>query len=194
MVLQLPVNGRRQSVVVTAGKQMIFDIVEAETGKYLSSIDLGLQNLVTSIDPKTGAKITDPNLLPGDGKTKMICPHVSGGRGWMPTSYDAGDQDPVRADRGGVHGSRAGRGRRARQPVDRCPLDGPAAAGERRQVRPSAGAQSRDEEDGCGSTVSARRSRPAPWSRPAAWSLSARSTGCFSRTTPPPARSSGRRV
>ena len=89
MVLQLPVNGDLKSVVVTAGKQMIFDIVEAETGKYLSSIDLGLQNLVKSIDPKTGAKITDPTLLPGDGQTKMVCPHVSGGRGWMPTSYDA---------------------------------------------------------------------------------------------------------
>ena len=88
MVVQLPVHGDTQSVVVTAGKQMIFDIVEAETGKYLSSIDLGLQNLVLSIDPKTGAKITDPSLLPGDGKTKMVCPHVSGGRGWMPTSYD----------------------------------------------------------------------------------------------------------
>jgi alcohol dehydrogenase (cytochrome c) len=88
MVVQLPVKGDMQSVVVTAGKQMIFDVVEAETGKYLSSIDLGLQNLVVSIDPKTGAKITDPNLLPGDGKTKMVCPHVSGGRGWMPTSYD----------------------------------------------------------------------------------------------------------
>jgi alcohol dehydrogenase (cytochrome c) len=86
MVVQLPVNGDTRSVVVTAGKQMIFDIVETETGKYLSSIDLGLQNLVTSIDPKTGAKTNDPSLLPGDGKTKMVCPHVSGGRGWMPTS------------------------------------------------------------------------------------------------------------
>jgi alcohol dehydrogenase (cytochrome c) len=88
MVLQLPVNGDLQSVVVTAGKQMIFDIVETETGKYVSSIDLGLQNLVTSIDPKTGAKFTDPDLLPGDGKTKMVCPHVSGGRGWLPTAYE----------------------------------------------------------------------------------------------------------
>ena len=78
-----------ETVVLTAGKQMIFDIVEAETGKYLSSIDLGLQNLVTAIDPKTGAKTIDTNLVPGDGQTKMICPHVSGGRGWMPTSYDA---------------------------------------------------------------------------------------------------------
>lgn len=88
-VLQLPVNGRMERVVVTAGKQMIFDLMEAETGKYVSSIDLGLQNLVTAIDAKTGAKTTDPSLLPGDGTTKMVCPHVSGGRGWMPTSYDA---------------------------------------------------------------------------------------------------------
>ena len=42
----------------------------------------------SAIDPVTGAKTTDPTLLPGDGETKMVCPHVSGGRGWMPTSYD----------------------------------------------------------------------------------------------------------
>jgi alcohol dehydrogenase (cytochrome c) len=88
-VMQLPVNGRMERVIVTAGKQMIFDFMEAETGKYVSSIDLGLQNLVTAIDAKTGAKTTDPNLLPGDGTTKMVCPHVSGGRGWMPTAFDA---------------------------------------------------------------------------------------------------------
>jgi alcohol dehydrogenase (cytochrome c) len=68
---------------------MIFDILDVKTGGYLSSIDLGLQNLVMSIDPKTGAKRTSPELLPGDGKTKMVCPHVSGGRGWLPTAYDA---------------------------------------------------------------------------------------------------------
>lgn len=88
-VMQLAVNGRLETVVVTVGKQMIFDIMEAETGRYVSSADLGLQNLVTAIDPKTGAKTTDPALLPGDGTTKMVCPHVSGGRGWMPTSFDA---------------------------------------------------------------------------------------------------------
>jgi alcohol dehydrogenase (cytochrome c) len=87
-VMQLPVNGNMESVVVTSGKQAIFDIVETETGKYLSSIDLGLQNVVTGIDPKTGAKTVDPTLIPGDGQTKMVCPHVGGGRGWLPTSYD----------------------------------------------------------------------------------------------------------
>ena len=88
-IIQLPVNGELKRLVVTTGKQAIFDLLEADTGKYVSSIDLGLQNLVTAIDPMTGAKTTDPALLPGDGETKMVCPHVSGGRGWMPTSYDA---------------------------------------------------------------------------------------------------------
>jgi alcohol dehydrogenase (cytochrome c) len=88
-ILPLTVNGRVETVVLTAGKQMIFDVMEVETGKYLSSIDLGMQNVVTAIDPKTGRKTIDTNLLPGDGRTKMICPHVSGGRGWMPSSYDA---------------------------------------------------------------------------------------------------------
>jgi len=88
-IVQLPVNGTVQSVVVTAGKQAIFDFVDTETGKYLSSVDLGLQNVVTAIDAKTGAKTIDASLVPGDGKTKMVCPHVGGGRGWLPTAYDA---------------------------------------------------------------------------------------------------------
>jgi alcohol dehydrogenase (cytochrome c) len=88
MVVPLPVKGDTQNVVATAGKQAIFDMLDPETGKYLGSYDLGLQNVVTAIDPKTGAKTVDASLVPGDGKTKMICPHVSGGRGWMPTSFE----------------------------------------------------------------------------------------------------------
>ena len=88
MILPLPVNGTTQRVVVTSGKQAIFDVVDSETGKYVSSMDLGLQNVVKSIDPKTGAKSIDAGLVPGDGQTKMVCPHVSGGRGWMPTSFE----------------------------------------------------------------------------------------------------------
>jgi PQQ-dependent dehydrogenase (methanol/ethanol family) len=91
-VMQLPVKGRLETVVLTAGKQMIYDLVEAETGKYISSFDLGkeigLQNIVTGIDPETGAKAVDERLVPGDGTTKTICPHVDGGRDWMPASYN----------------------------------------------------------------------------------------------------------
>ena len=88
-VMELPVDGTTTRVVVTGGKQAIFDIVRADTGGYVTSIDLGLQNIVTGIDPATGAKIVDTTLVPGDGETKMICPHVGGGRGWLPTSYAA---------------------------------------------------------------------------------------------------------
>ena len=87
--MQLRVGGAVRDVVVTGGKQMIFDILDVQTGQYLSSIDLGLQNLVMAIDPKTGAKRVSQELVPGDGQTKMVCPHVSGGRGWLPTAYDA---------------------------------------------------------------------------------------------------------
>jgi len=88
-VMQLRVGGAVRDVVVTGGKQMIFDILDVKSGEYLSSIDLGLQNLVMAIDPKTGAKRVSQELVPGDGQTKMVCPHVSGGRGWLPTAYDA---------------------------------------------------------------------------------------------------------
>ena len=80
-------RGNRSAV--TGGKQMIFDILDVTSGQYLSSIDLGMQNLVMAIDPKTGAKRVSQELVPGDGQTKMVCPHVSGGRGWLPTAYDA---------------------------------------------------------------------------------------------------------
>ena len=89
-IVELPVNGKPTSVVVTMGKQAIFDIVETRTGRYVSSLDLGLQTGITAIDPVTGRKTQDPTLIPGDGETKTLCPHVGGGRSWSPTAYDPG--------------------------------------------------------------------------------------------------------
>ena len=52
-------------------------------------MDLGLQNLVKSIDPKTGFKTIDrANITPGDGKAKFICPHGEGGKNWIPDAYN----------------------------------------------------------------------------------------------------------
>src|SRR3984957_10560012 len=87
-VIRIRIEGALRSVVLTGGKQTIFDTLNAETGQYISSFDLGLQNTVISIDPKTGAKTVDTNLIPGDSETKMVCPHASGGRSWLPTSYN----------------------------------------------------------------------------------------------------------
>jgi alcohol dehydrogenase (cytochrome c) len=77
-------DGRQTKVVVTAGKPGIYDVVEAETGKYAFSVDMGLQNFVTSIDPVTGAKKYDPKLIPGTGQPMVVCPHAGGGRSWIP--------------------------------------------------------------------------------------------------------------
>jgi alcohol dehydrogenase (cytochrome c) len=87
-IIKLPLFGQNRTAVVTGGKQAIFDTLDAANGLYASSVDLGLQNVVTSIDPKTGAKTVDPKLVPGDGEIKFICPHTGGARSWLPTSYD----------------------------------------------------------------------------------------------------------
>src|SRR6185503_5937744 len=74
--------------VATAGKQAIYDVLEADTGKYVSSLDLGLQNIVLGIDPKTGAKAINPRLIPGGGDAVMVCPHAGGAKSWLPESYN----------------------------------------------------------------------------------------------------------
>ncbi len=87
-IIDLPVQGKTTKTVVTAGKTAIHDVLDAATGKYLYSIDLGLQNLVTAIDPVTGHKTVDETKVPGDGQPKLVCPHVEGGKNWTPSSYD----------------------------------------------------------------------------------------------------------
>jgi alcohol dehydrogenase (cytochrome c) len=88
-LISLPVNGSTKELLVTGGKLGIFDVVDRADGHYESSLDLGLQNLVTSIDPVTGKKHVDPALLPEAGKMKFICPFPVGVRNWPATSYDA---------------------------------------------------------------------------------------------------------
>ena len=75
-------------MVVTGGKQAIFDAMEADTGKFVFSFDLGVQNVVKAVDPKTGAKTIDASLVPGDGTTKFTCPHAGGAKSWLPSSYN----------------------------------------------------------------------------------------------------------
>jgi alcohol dehydrogenase (cytochrome c) len=74
--------------VVTMGKLGILDALDAKTGRYLFSHDVGLQNLVTAIDPVTGHKTTDPALEPEAGKQKLICPFPGGVRSWPATAFD----------------------------------------------------------------------------------------------------------
>ncbi len=88
-LMTLPVNGVNRKVVVTAGKLAIFDALDRTTGQYLFSKDVGLQNLVSSIDPVTGKKTVDPQFAqPEANVPKSICPHAGGARSWPSTAYN----------------------------------------------------------------------------------------------------------
>jgi alcohol dehydrogenase (cytochrome c) len=87
-IVELPVNGKPTKAIVTAGKPAIYDALAAESGSYLFSIDLGLQNVITGIDPKTGAKSIDPHKYPGQGPITNVCPHSGGAKSWPPGSYN----------------------------------------------------------------------------------------------------------
>lgn len=87
-LVTLPINGKPTKLVVTGGKIAIFDAVDRADGKYEFSKDVGLQNLVSSIDPKTGHKNIDPAYAPQAGKTYFLCPSSAGARSWAATSFD----------------------------------------------------------------------------------------------------------
>jgi len=82
------INGTVRPVIITAGKTAMYDVIDAESGKWIYTKDLGLQNIITSVDPVTGKKNADPKMLPGDGKDRIICPHAGGAKSWMPSSYN----------------------------------------------------------------------------------------------------------
>jgi alcohol dehydrogenase (cytochrome c) len=87
-IVRMPVNGVVRPVIMTSGKQATYDVLDAETGKWIYSKDLGLQNIVSSIDPVTGKKTINPQTMPGDGQSKMICPNVNGAKSWIPGSFN----------------------------------------------------------------------------------------------------------
>ncbi len=87
-VVTLPVNGVPRKLVVTGGKTAIFDAVDAATGAFVFGKDLGVQNLVTAIDPVTGEKSVNPAVQPEAGKPKLLCPAASGARNWPATALN----------------------------------------------------------------------------------------------------------
>ncbi len=87
-VIELPINGAARKLIVTSGKMGIIEAMDAATGQYLFSKDLGIQNVISAIDPKTGEKSINPEVVVGDGKPHTICPHPGGGRNWNATAYN----------------------------------------------------------------------------------------------------------
>jgi alcohol dehydrogenase (cytochrome c) len=84
----LNIDGKPRRTVTTGGKIGVFDTLDAATGQYLFSFDAGVQNLVSAVDPKTGAKTISPELKPEPNVNKYVCPSSIGARNWMATSFD----------------------------------------------------------------------------------------------------------
>lgn len=85
-IVEVEVNGEIRKAIVTAGKPALFDVLDAATGDYLFSVDTGVQNLFSAIDPVTGEKIANPNVFPNAEETRTVCPYYQGGRNWHATS------------------------------------------------------------------------------------------------------------
>jgi alcohol dehydrogenase (cytochrome c) len=81
------IGGQNRKVVMNVGKMGILEGVDAATGAYLFSIDAGIQNVISAIDPKTGEKTINPERLPDPARPTVFCPSPSGARAWPPTSF-----------------------------------------------------------------------------------------------------------
>ena len=91
-ILKIQVGDENKTVVATGGKLGIYDVLEAKSGKYIASVDLGVQNIVTGIDARTGAKQVNPTLQPSRERTVTVCPNNAGGKNWMPSAYSPATQ------------------------------------------------------------------------------------------------------
>jgi len=87
-ILTLRFEGEMRKVVLTVGKLGILDALDAKTGQYLFSIDMGLQNIVASIDPRTGEKTISPEAMPDLTEEHFLMPNHFGVRCWPPLTYN----------------------------------------------------------------------------------------------------------
>ena len=87
LLVDLPVNGETRKAVVTSGKLGILEALDRTNGEWLWHKETVPQNVVASIDPKTGEKTINPAAIPHIGVTTVNCPADPGGRGWPATAY-----------------------------------------------------------------------------------------------------------
>ena len=92
MLVDLPFKGATRKMVVTTGKLGIIEALDRTTGEWLWAKQTVPQNVVASIDPKTGAKTINQEAVPHIGKTTVNCPADPGGRGWPATAYNPNTQ------------------------------------------------------------------------------------------------------
>jgi alcohol dehydrogenase (cytochrome c) len=92
MLIDLPFNGTTRKTVVTTGKLGIIEALDRTTGEWLWAKQTVPQNVVASINQKTGEKTINQASIPHIGQTTVNCPADPGGRGWPATAYNPDTQ------------------------------------------------------------------------------------------------------
>jgi alcohol dehydrogenase (cytochrome c) len=87
ILLDLTVNGEPRKAMVTTGKLGIIEAIDRTNGQWLWHKETVHQNVVSAIDPKTGAKTINQASVPKIGQTTVNCPADPGSRGWPATAY-----------------------------------------------------------------------------------------------------------
>ena len=87
MLVDLTVNGEPRKALVTTGKLGIIEAIDRTNGQWLWHKETVPQNVVASIDPKTGVKTINAAAIPHIGQTTVNCPADPGSRGWPATAY-----------------------------------------------------------------------------------------------------------
>ena len=86
---ELEIDGQTRKAVFTAGKMALYDVLDAATGEYLTSLDTGIQNMIAAIDPQTGDKTLATIAIPNAEASHLLCPYMLGGRNWQAGAYDS---------------------------------------------------------------------------------------------------------
>jgi alcohol dehydrogenase (cytochrome c) len=87
LLIDLPVDGQERKTVVTTGKLGIIESLDRMTGEWLWAKETVPQNVVLSIDPETGEKEINPEVIPVIGETTFNCPADPGAKAWQATAY-----------------------------------------------------------------------------------------------------------
>ena len=88
MLVDLQVNGQTRKALVTSGKLGILEAIDRTNGEWLWHKEMVPQNVVASIDPKTGVKTINASIIPRIGQPTTTCPSNPGARGWPATAYN----------------------------------------------------------------------------------------------------------
>ena len=87
-IINISFEGEQRKAVINMGKLGILDAVDAATGEFLFSMDMGLQNVVTAINPETGYKTINPYTIPQLEEQRLICSNHYGAKSWPPAAFN----------------------------------------------------------------------------------------------------------